>query len=203
LTTLTTPDKINLAIAIATGFSALVSLAMVIVTYFIVRANRDTVEAMRAQIEAASRPYIQIVPVVRPMTTAIELRISNSGTTPAKNLRLSLDQDFHFNAETGEHNNLRSYSAFREAIQMLPPRAELRYLLGIGHKILLNEPLCPTRFTITATYEYGTKSLSESTTIDLEPYKKSGAPIDVVAEQIQRLSNEVREISSLLRNRAD
>lgn len=198
-TFLNTSDKINLAIAVATGLSALVSLAMVIVTNFIVRANRDTVEAMRAQLEAASRPYIQIVPVVRSMTTAIELHISNTGTTSAKNLRLSLDQDFYLNAETGEHNNLRMYSAFREVIQMLPPRAKLRYLLGVGHRVLSNENLCPIRFTVTATYEYENKSLSESTIIDLEPYKMSGMPIDVVAEQIGRLTKEVQDIATHLR----
>lgn len=187
-------DKINLAIAIATGMSVVVSAVMAVMTYAVLKANRATVEVMRAQIEAASRPYVQITPMVRSMSTAIELHIKNVGSTSANKLRLSLDRDYYFNAEQGSAKNIRNYTAFTKEIQMLAPGAELQFLLGIGHRILSHPDLCPLRFTVYAAYSYDKKSVDEQTIIDLEPFMKSIKPIDPVVE---RLDNLVAEIKSL------
>jgi hypothetical protein len=186
-------DKINLAIAIATGLSVVMSAIVAAMTYAIVRANRATVEAMSAQIEATSRPYIQITPVVRPMTTAIELHVKNVGTVSASRLRLSLDCDYFFNAEEGQPNNFKNFSAFSKEIQMFPPGAELRFLLGVGHRILANPALCPLQFSITANYGYSHKRVEETTTIDLEPFGRSGKPTDPIAEVLEDLVAEVKK----------
>jgi archaellum component FlaG (FlaF/FlaG flagellin family) len=187
------PDEINLAIAIATVLSVVVSAVMAAMTYAMLKASRGTVDIMKAQIEAASRPYIQISPYVRPMTTAVELHIKNTGSTSAEKVRLSLDRDYFFNAEEGPRNNIRSYTAFSKEIQMLPPGAELRFLLGIGHRILTHPKLCPTQFAVAAKYEYQGKTVSESTTIDLEPFGKSTQPIDPMVERFDKLIAELKE----------
>lgn len=188
--------------AIATGLSVIVSAAMAVLTYAVLKANRATVEAMQAQIEAASRPYIQIAPIARAMTTAIELHIKNIGSTSAVRLRLSLDQDYHFNAEEGEHNNIRNYSAFSKEIQMLAPGSELRFLLGVGHKILRNPKLCPMQFSVDAKYEFEEKRVVEKTTIDLAPFGKSVQPTDPIAERLDKLAVELKSIRGALQNAA-
>lgn len=187
-------DQINLAIAIATGLSVIVSAIMVGMTYAILRANRATVDVMKAQIEATSRPYVQISPVVRPMTTAVELRIKNIGSTSANRLRLSLDRDYQFDAKEGPANNVRNYTAFAKEIQMLAPGAELRFLLGVGNRILTNPTICPVQFTVGAEYEYEGKKVSEKTVIDLEPFGMSNQPIDPVAERLDKLVAELKAI---------
>lgn len=122
---MTTADQINIAIAIATTCSAIVSLVVAVVTYMIVRANREAVAVMGAQLEATTRPYIQVTPMVREMSTFLELRIMNAGASAATDLRLTLDKDYHFNAEEGEAKNLKKYTAFSQPIESLPPKAEL------------------------------------------------------------------------------
>jgi len=189
-------DKINLAIAIAAGLSVVVSAVMAAVTLAILRANRATVEVMRSQIEAASRPYVQVAPIVRPMTTAIELHIKNVGTTAANRLRLTLDRDYQFNAEEGQHKNLRSYTAFSKEIQMLSPGSELRFLLGVGHRILSNPSLCPLQFIVTAEYGYEGKIVIEKTTVDLEPFGRTNQPVDPLVERMDKLVAELKAIRS-------
>lgn len=193
-------DKINLAMAIATGLSVIVSAAMAVLTYAVLKANRATVEAMQAQIEAASRPYIQIVPIACAMTTAIELHVKNIGSSSAVRLRLSLDQDYQFNAEEGEHANIRKYSAFSKEIQMLAPGSELRFLLGVGHRILNNSKLCPMQFSVNAEYEFEEKKFVEKTTIDLAPFGRSAQQIDPIAERLDKLAVELRSIRWTLKN---
>lgn len=193
-------DKINLAIAIAAGLSVVVSAVMAAMTLAILRANRATVEVMKGQIEATSRPYVQVAPIVRPMTTAIELHIKNVGATAANRLRLTLDRDYQFNAEVGQHNNLRNYTAFSKEIQTLSPGSELRFLLGVGHRILSNPSLCPLQFTIIAEYGYEGKTITEKTTVDLEPFGKSNQPIDPMVERMDKLVAELKAIRSNMPN---
>lgn len=180
-------DKINLAIAIAAGLSVLVSAIMAVMTYAMVKANRAVVEMMSAQIEATSRPHVQISPIVRPMSTAVELRIRNTGSSSAIKLLLTLDRDYYFNAEEGAHNNLRNYIAFSKEIQTLPPGAELQFLLGVGHRILSNPERCPLQFAVKAEYSYEQRSVIEQTVVDLEPFGKSVKPVDPMIERMDRL----------------
>lgn len=195
-------DQINLAMAIATGLSVVVSAIMTAMTYAILKANRATVEVMRVQIEATSRPYIQITPVVRTMTTAIELHVRNVGSGSANGLRLSLDRDYQFNGEAGAHNNIRTYTAFSKEIQMFPPGAELRFLLGVGHRILGDASLCPAQFAVTAAYGYEDKKVSEVTMIDLEPFGKSNQPVDPLVERMDKLVAEVKALRKHMRTDA-
>jgi hypothetical protein len=190
-----TSDQINLAIAITSGFSTLMSLAVVVATFKILRANRDTVAVMREQIRSMSRPYVQVTPWVRVGSTLMMLSIRNSGTSSACNLRLSLDKDFYSNGERIDARNLRRYTAFNEVIQSFPPRAELSFHLGVGHVVFGQTGACPTRFTVTAEYEFEGEHVKETTVVDLQPYQYSAQPIDPVAEEIEKLTKKLDQIS--------
>ena len=117
-------DQINLGIAIMSACSTLESLAVVVATFRILQANRDTVSVMREQIRSISRPYVQVRPWVRVGVPMLMLTIENSGASSANNLVLSLDKDFHVNGEPGPGRNLRSLSAFSKMIDCLPPKPD-------------------------------------------------------------------------------
>lgn len=191
-------DWINLAIAIATALSVVVSLAVAIVTYKTVLANRAAVDVMRAQLESTTRPYILVAPIVRSMSTFIQLRITNTGSSSAKNLRLSLDKDYFFNAEPGSANNLKTFTAFTHSIVEFAPHAELLFHLGVGHRILRSD-LSPLQFTVTATYTYAGRTVSEETVVDLQPFANSGKPVDSVAERLEGIQSQLKTLVEVLR----
>lgn len=191
-----TADQINLAIAIISGLTALSSLAVVFATFRILQANRESVAVMREQVRSLSRPYIQITPWVRTGSTLIMLTVRNAGQTSARNLKLSMDQDFYFNGENAPGKNIKEFSAFKEVIECLSPHAELNFHLGVGHVVFGKTELCPMRFTITAEYDFEGEHASESTVIDLQPFKFTVQPIDPVAEQIEKLTQKLCEIAS-------
>ena len=188
---MTTADWINFSIAVVTALSAFASLAVVWLTLQVLKANRAAVDVMRAQLDATTRPYILVSPSVRPMTTLLQLTVTNTGSSAAEDLELTLDKDYFFNAEEGVANNLRSYPAFSQRIDSFPPKAELVYSLGVGHKVMGSE-LCPQQFTVTATYSWAGQRCTEHTRVDLKPYGLSGKPIDVVAERLDRLIDVIK-----------
>ena len=196
---MTTADEINLAIAVATIISALISLAVAIVTFQIVKTSRETVAVMRAQLEATSRPYIQITPTVRPMSTLLTLVIANAGATAARNLRLTFDRDFFFNAEEREDGNLRRFTAFTQSIESFSPKAEMNFPLGIGHQVFRNPALCPPKFSILAEYEYDGRRVTEETIVDLQPFARSAKPVDAVVERLDKLNENLEAIHAVLR----
>lgn len=195
-------DKINLAIAIISGCTALISLGVLLATFRILQANRDSVAVMREQVRSLSRPFIQVTPLVRTGTTLIMLSIKNAGTTNARRLKLSMDHDFFFNAEKNPGKNLREYSAFTEVIECLAPKAEIKFLLGLGHVVFGKSDLCPPKFKISAEYEFEGEHVHEETVVDLTPFQFSAQPIDPVAEQLERLRVSVDKFGrDLLKSR--
>lgn len=155
------------------------------------KASELSVEAVRAQSEAMSRPYVTVVPFVRPHTTLLYLRVSNMGKTAAQNLRLSFDRDFfQFGDTNNPQKNLRNISAFSKPIDSFPPGMELFFGLGQGHIVFhenVQPDACPTQFSITATYEFFGKSVTEVNQIDLRPYASSEGARNPVVEELERI----------------
>jgi hypothetical protein len=199
---MSTADSINLAIAVATALSVIVAFAVAIVTYKTVLANRAAVEVMRAQLDATTRPHILVGPVIRPMSTFIQLRIVNTGGSSAKNLRLSLDKDYYFNAEQSPAKNLKTFAAFTHPIAEFPPQAELLFHLAVGHRILRSD-LSPLRFTVTAQYEYSGRDVKEENVVDLQPFGNSGKPIDPLAERLEGIEAQLKELVRVVRRDDD
>ena len=197
-----TADQINLAIAIFAAASTLMSLALVVATFKILSANRETVSVMKEQVLAMTRPYIQVSPWVRVGSTMLMLMlmltIRDAGANPAHKLKLTLDRDFYFNAESSEGKNLRHYTAFVHPIESLPPKAEISFHLGPGHAVFGNADRCPLRFRVSAEYEFDGGRVTETTLVDLQPFMYSAQPIDPVAEQLEKLNQHVSAIQKKL-----
>lgn len=94
-------------------------------TFFILRANRAAVAAMRDQLADQNRPYVHVSVQVRMGTQVLQLLVKNVGRSPAQDLRLHIDRDFHQFGDKSEARNLAKQSAFTNPIDCLPPMSEL------------------------------------------------------------------------------
>jgi hypothetical protein len=178
------------ALVVITGFYAWV-------TFRIMRANERTVAAMSDQIESVTRPYVDVGLLTVPNSHLFYLRVTNSGKTGARNVRLVLDRDFY---QYGRPNgiNLREVVAFHEPIQQLSPGSEIVFGLAMGPQLVgeqLNPALTPPVFSITATYSYGDKTVAEETTIDVRPYRDSMRPPSAVATELHAIQEQLEKIA--------
>lgn len=185
-----TIDVLTGLLVVITGFYAWV-------TYKIMNLNGLTLAAMQAQAEAVTRPYLTINVFSEPNSVVFYLRIANTGKSGASNVRLKLDRDFY---QYGQKNrpSLREATAFQQPIEQLPPGAEIVFGLAQGFVVLGNEAdasVTPPVFSIDATYAYGDKTVSETTTIDLRPYKESMDPPSAVADELKRIREQLEKIA--------
>ena len=183
-------ELLTAALVAITGFYAWV-------TFRIMKANEEIVSATRDQIEAMTRPYVNVGLLTVPNSHLFYLRLANSGKTGARNLRLALDRDF-FQYGRKDGTNLREVVAFREPIQQLSPGSEIVFGLAMGPQLVgehLNAALTPPVFSISATYSYGEKTITEETTIDVRPYRDSMRPPSAVATELQGVREQLEKIA--------
>ena len=167
-------------------------------TFHILKANKAVVALMFEQSEALTRPYVTASVFLLPDSPLFTLRISNTGKTPATNLRLTLDDAFHKYGEISPENNLSNYVAFKEKIDSFPPGAELYFDLAQSFVIFgenANKNSTPTVFSISAEYTYGNKTVTEKNTIDLRPYYKSNLPENPYIDQLNKLRESIDKAS--------
>jgi hypothetical protein len=164
-------------------------------TFKILKANEKVVERMSDQQEAMYRPYVSISPVVYPENPIAFLKISNSGLTAANNLKLRLDKDFFQFGEKNDERNLKSHSAFKDSIDAFVPSAEMYFYLAQSFVLFKkgNEDLTPTKFIVTAEYEYLDKKVAEKTIIDLSPYLGAANPYDPLVAQLKAIKEVIEK----------
>lgn len=167
---MTPSDKINLSIAIVSGLSTLVSLAVCIATFLILRATRETLAATKEQMFAARRPYLDIAATPGAEQPIITLFIRNTGSSAAQRVRLTMDRDFFFNGEA-EGQNIRELPVFAEQTDSIAPHGEIKLLLGVGWSVFGNPEHSPPRFSVTARYSFEGHQFTETSLIDLESFK--------------------------------
>jgi hypothetical protein len=171
---------------------------LVVITAFYALMTYKTVKAMQQQTEAISRPYITINAFSEPNGFILYLRIANTGRTGASKVRLSLDRDFY---QFGKRDrpSLREATIFQQPIDQLPPGAEMIFGLAEHFVVLGSDAdslVTPPVFSINATYSYGKNNVSETTTIDLRPYKGSMSPPSAIADELKRIRNQLERIAS-------
>ena len=188
------------------GFSAaniltfvliLVTMAYVIVTWRIMKANSQAVKVMRDQLEANIRPYIVPYTFIVPGNRMICLKISNTGKEIAENLQLKLDKDYYPPREKEEEEcSLREIHAFKQRIKTFAPGAELIFYLGTGNDIFKEEnQRRPWQFTITTVYDFSGKTVSEETMIDLETYRNSQLyPQEAMVTALKNVESAIRQL---------
>jgi hypothetical protein len=171
-----------MAIEILTAVLLAITGCYVVITYKILRSNQAAVQQMKNQQEAMLRPYIVISPLLYPNDVVFHLRIRNTGMTPARNLRLSIDRKFYQFGDTSSGNNdLGCFSAFNVPIESFPPGAEMVFDLAQSDKILgpqADQNVTPSTFEISASYQFSDEDVHETTQIDLRPYRDALLPRD-------------------------
>lgn len=159
-------------------------------THEMVKASKASVDAVREQSEALTRPYIVIEPYIRPNTPFLYLRIANSGKTGAVNLSLSLDKDFY---QFGKGENLKDLAAFKTKMDSFSPDSELLFGLGQGWVIFdenSDPEKTPNQFRVTAEYEYSGKQVKEEHFVDLRPFVGTEGAKDPVVEELEKIRKE-------------
>lgn len=175
-------------------------------TFFILRANRAAVGAMREQMADQNRPFVAVTVQVRMGTPVIQLLVRNVGRSPAQNLRLRLDRDFFQFGENAEARNLAKQSAFSQPIDCLPPMSELLFDLGMGFNIFeggADPTICPHTFEVAADYEYGKNKYNEKTHVDLRPYMGTSVPHHPVVEELERVRKSIDNLSGVVKQSAN
>ncbi|MDA8454847.1 hypothetical protein M4R22_08735 [Acidovorax sp. GBBC 3334] len=160
-------------------------------TFRMAKASEASVQAVREQSEAMLRPYVSVSSYVRPQTTVLYLRIENTGRTGAENLRMSIDKDFfQFGDAKQPDRNLRTKPAFVDTIQSLPPGGSIVFALAQGFIIFApgaDATVVPQQFSVTATYSFAGKQVTETHCIDLRVYIGSEGERDPIVEELEKL----------------
>ncbi len=154
------------------------------------KTSKESVKEMQLQSEAMMRPYVIVSPFVRPHTTLLYLRITNTGRNAANNLRLSIDRDFYQFGQAQNDKNLKNKSAFTTPIDSFPPNQELIFALAQGWVLFEGNgkpDVCPAQFTITANYEFSGKQTEERHNIDLRGYLGSEGNHDPLVEELEKI----------------
>ena len=159
-------------------------------THRLAETSQASVEEMRRQSEAMFRPYIIVSPFVRPHTPLLYLRIANTGRNAAQNLKLSINKDFFQFGETQNDKNLKNKSAFNTPLDSFPPDSEILFALAQGWVLFEGggkSDICPSQFSITASYEFSGKHVEERHNIDLRGYLGSEGNRDPLVEELEKI----------------
>ena len=191
-----TIEWLTLTLVLITGFYAWA-------TFKILRANEAMVASIKAQNDAAMRPYVTVSSHLRTGTQLVYLLIKNAGKTQALNLTLSLSKDFYQMGERKEGRNLRSFSAFTSQIDSLAPGAQLLFLLGSGPSLFgpsNNDELSPLVFEVTSSYESVTGRIVEKSKVDLRPFNNSDIFHEPIVEELKKVRETLRELQQIRRS---
>jgi hypothetical protein len=183
-----------------TGVLVVITAFYAWITFKILKANESVLHETKLQREAFFRPYISISPVVYTENPIFFLKIQNTGQIAANNLKLSIDKDFFQFGEKNNDRNLKHYSAFSDKIDSFVPNAQMLFYLAQGFVIFGNnakKDITPSIFTITATYEFSGKKISEQTIIDLRPYLNSAIPHDPVVSMLKGIKESIEKNTDL------
>jgi hypothetical protein len=183
--------------------TTIISFLTLIITGVYAYLTYRIVQASKEQTESVFRPYIVITHRLS-SETLIRLYIKNTGKTNACNLRLQIDRDFRQLDRKGEEQNIAKNFAFNNVIETFPPGSELKFALmptvALYSDTSEKYPQ-PFIFTITATYSYADKTVTEKTTIDLRPYKNTSLPDYSVEDKLEALTKEISEIKEIIKGR--
>lgn len=192
-------DKINLAIAVISGLSALVSVAVCVATFQILRATQQTLAATKEQIFAARRPYLDIGASIDAEHPVLYLAIRNTGSSAAERVRLTMDSDFFFNGESSGRN-IRGLPIFSGPIESVAPRSEVKLMLGVGHSVLSKPDLCPKQFSVTAQYSFEGVQFTEASAIDLQAFVGHSVAKSTQTVALEKIAKAAESIAARLKS---
>ncbi|WFP60739.1 hypothetical protein [Mesorhizobium sp. WSM4904] len=180
-----------------TGILVIITAIYAWLTYSIAHSNRRMVAEVQKQIEVQTRPVISFNIEIQHHTIFVA-RIWNRGASPAENLRLSIDKDFYrFGEMRGESKNIADMYIFKNTLSTLAPGDGFWIELCTGPEVgktIDGKVITPDKFTIQASYNYGSRKYIESFVIDLRAYfYTSGAKR--LPEQLEKIAKSLDNIA--------
>jgi hypothetical protein len=175
-------------------------------TQKLLAANRESLSLAERQMEAQSRPYIEVSPLVREGSSMFQLRISNSGKSSANNLRLTIAPDFYRLHNKSENNHLQRLYPFSENIDSFGPALELVIDLGVSYQFFQgpeNDAVSPPRFTVHASYSSESNRYDETTVVDLNIFRGSSAAAVGSVQELKEMNKEIGRLTAALKGVAD
>jgi len=175
-------------------------------TFRILRANELVVKVMRDEVEALNRPYINIFLFVKSGIPLFYLKISNSGKTAAKNLRLIIDKPFYQYGEKKDEANLANFNAFSKEIEEMGPGEQIEFALIQSFVVFKNKTddesvaAAPLKFKITAKYSFANKTVEETHNMDFSPYLNSEIPEDPIASGLEEIKKAIEQMGTRLKS---
>lgn len=180
------------------GTIELLTLALVIITaiyayfnFLTAKRNGEMVAQMKARHESFLAPAITVAIKIK-HSSMMCLLVNNRGQSPATNLRLSLDKDFHQFGKSTAEDNLRNFPMFQESIPSFSPGEELFTFLVQGHE--LND-FAPKNLTVRANYEFGGKTYEQSHSINLAAYFRTSQDRDELLDEAKKIRKALEEIA--------
>lgn len=173
----------------------IVTSIYVVITFEILKANKETVKIMASQLEASTRPYISIKTFTINNSNDIFLNIANVGKSAAKRLKLQIDKDFYRYGKKEEWN-LKELNIFKNTTEQFQPGTKLIYplvdaLVLFSNKIDVSRT--PAQFTITAEYEYFGNIFIEETKIDLSQHHETAFDYDPLIISLNKIARLLEE----------
>jgi hypothetical protein len=186
---------------VLTGLLVVITGIYAALTFGILRAARASVAAVQRQTEELARPHITVAPVALPRNFILFLRISNTGRTAAQNLRLELDRPFQRLGRPGSDDNIASLSAFTSPIASFAPGSELIFSLATGPQLFgpdFREEVTPLVFKVTATYAFGSRTVSEATEVDLRPFRGMHMSFDPLIDELHEIAEQLKQLKDVV-----
>jgi hypothetical protein len=176
-----------------TGVLVVITAAYAHLTHRMAKASETSVSLMKEQADAVSRPYVVISLAKRPNNPFIHLRIENTGLTPAQNLTLALGPESQRIKDLEGMKRLSGSHLFTTTTASFPPRSPVFFLLGFGAALQgADEKKYPQEtFTIVANYSFAGRTVSETTTVDVNQYDASMLETDPVVDALNKIRDEI------------
>ena len=167
LSTLTIVSLIaNVILVVVTG-------VYTFLTYRLVSANNRLIEFSEQQIELQQRPYIEVSVVVRDGAPLFQLKVTNTGASSARNLKIDISPDFYRFHEKLEKNLIQGFPLFSQVTPSFPPKMEILYDLGVAYKFFeedVDETIAPPEMVVKMSYGSGLKSYEDEIRLDIRMF---------------------------------
>jgi hypothetical protein len=159
--------------------------------YLMAKRNGEMVAQMKAQHESFLAPVVCASIKIK-HGSMMCLLVCNRGQSPATNLRLSLDRDFHQFGQSSANSNMRNYPLFQETIPSFAPGEELFTFLVQGHE--LND-FAPTKLAVLARYEFGGKPYEQVHEINLAAYFRTAQDRNELLDEAMKISKALEDLA--------
>jgi hypothetical protein len=180
-----------------TGILVIITAIYAWLTYSIAHSNRLMVAEVQKQIEVQTRPVISFNIEIQHQTVFVA-RIWNRGASPAENLKLTIDKDFYRFGEThGDSRNIADMYIFKNTLSTLAPGDGFWIDLCTGPevgKIADGKVITPDKFTIQASYKYGSREYVESFVVDLRAYFYTSGE-KRLPEQLEKMAKSLDDLA--------